>query len=114
MQLRVTKGLLQEAQKAPKKHQLALEGRGRRILQCKLNQPVGPGLRWVWGALSWLRKGPWVLGSFKVWLGRLLQDTSPGQQGLCTQRLLSRMERALDIVLADRLSSQKANCLQLS
>lgn len=72
------------------------------------------GLRRLHSALSWLRKGPWVLRSSKVWFGRLLQDTSPGQQGLCTQRLLSRMERALDIVLADRLSSQRANCLQLS
>lgn len=65
------------------------------------------GLGRLHSALSWLRKGARVLGSSKVLLGRLLQDTSPGQQGLCTQRLLSRMQRALDIVLADRLSSQR-------
>jgi len=80
-------------------------------------RPSPPGLSRVLGrlhsALGWPRKRPWVLGSSEVWLGMLLWDVSPGQRGLCTQRELSSMERALDTVPADRLSSRIANPLRL-
>lgn len=76
-----------------------------------------PRLSQVFGglhsALRWPRKGPQVLGSSEVWLGRLLWDMSPGERGLCTWRPFSGMERALDTVPADRLSSQRANPLRL-
>lgn len=52
-----------------------------------------------------------VLGSSKVWLDRLLWDTSTEQQGLCIWGLFSGMERALDTVPADRPGSWRANLL---